>query len=84
MIEQLSLWIVTIIFGITLFFIYWYISIPVVVLVIIIWHGIVSGFSKLHGMIAAVLAGIIVIMVYVTVYVCDKSWEVWRIGLPMC
>ena len=66
MIEQLSLWIVTIIFGIMLFFVYWYISIPVVVLVIIIWHGIVSGFSKLAGMIAAALAGIIAIMLYVT------------------
>ena len=86
MIEQLSLQIKSFIFALMFFFIYWYISLPVLALVIIILHGLGSdkGFSKLHGMIAAVLAGIIVIMVYVTVYVCDKSWEVWRIGLPMC
>ena len=86
MIEQLSLQIKSFIFALMFIFIYWYISLPVLALVIIILHGLSSdnGFSKLHGMIAAVLVGIIVIMVYVTVYVCDKSWEVWRIGLPVC
>ena len=79
MIEQLSLWIVTIIFGIMLFFILWYITFPATALVIIIWHGIVnregrkgrgaSGFSKLTVASAAAFAGIIAIMLYMTWYV---------------
>ena len=79
MIEQLSLWIVTIIIGLTLFFTFWYITFPAAALIIVMWNGIVnregrkgrgaSGFSKLTVASAAAFAGIIAIMLYMTLYV---------------
>ncbi len=64
MIEQLSLWILTIVLGIIFFFTYWYITFPAVALIIVILG---TGLrTRIAGMIAAALAGITAIMLYVT------------------